>query len=141
MRMPQSPFLCLFLLTLALGAHADPVVVNVRANIGAISKQDVINIFLGPYRGLPNGELAQPINQHESNAIRDDFYRLLVNKRAHEIKAYWSRLMFSGKIKPPIETESSQEVVALLLKSNRAIGYVDRKEVDNRLRVVLELGP
>jgi hypothetical protein len=129
----------LALLSFGSAARAEPVVVVSAASaIGQLSHDEVVNIFLGRYRSLPSGGLAIPIDQPENAVIRAEFYRRLVNKNINEINAYWARLVFSGKTAPPRQVDSATGFFQLLMASPDAIGYVDRSQVDRRLRVVLE---
>jgi hypothetical protein len=79
-----------------------------------------------------------PVDQPEGSVLRAEFYRKLVNKDLNEINAYWSRLIFSGKTAPPRQAANAAEVVALLSGSPGGITYVERSQVDGRLRIVLE---
>lgn len=118
---------------------AEPVVVvSAASSIGPMSQDEIINIFLGRYRRLPTGGAAQPIDQPESSALRAEFYRKLVNKDVNEINAYWSRLIFSGRTSPPLQATSVSEVIVLLLRRPNGIAYVERAQVDKRLRIVME---
>ena len=146
---PQFPALLsllslLTLLTLLATplAEAEPVVVvNAGSTIVSLSRDQVINIFLGRYRQFPSGVTAMPIDQPAEHPLKAQFYRLLVNKDLAEINAYWARLIFSGKTTPPRQAASSAEVLDWLANTHGAIGYVDRNMVDARLRIVLELTP
>ncbi len=124
---------------LASPVLAEPVVVvNAASPIRQLSRDEIINIFLGRYRGLPDGGTAQPIDQPETSALRAEFYRKLVNKDVNEINAYWSRLIFSGRTAPPLQATSVDEVIVLLLVRPGGIAYVERTQVDKRLRIVME---
>jgi len=134
----------LFILTLLLAGlccplAAEPVVV-VRANspVQQLSQDEVVNIFLGRYRSLPGGSTALPVDQPDSSALRAEFYRRLVNKNLNEINAYWSRLIFSGKTAPPQQAGSAAEVLLIVSSSPAGIAYVEREQVDKRLRIVME---
>ena len=70
--------------------------------------------------------------------MRADFYRRLVNKDLNEINAYWSRLIFSGRTSPPLQASSSADVIVWLLGQPGGVAYVDRTQVDKRLRIVME---
>ena len=131
--------LFIVLLLLGRGTCAETVVVvNVASPINQLSQDEVINIFLGRYRRLPNGGTAIPIDQPESSALRAEFYRKLVNKDLNEVNAYWSRLIFSGRTSPPLQAANAAEVVTLLMGSASSIGYIDRSQLDKRFRVVME---
>lgn len=117
------------------------VVVNARAGVDALSREQVVNIFLGRYRLLPGGLAAQPIDHPDMAGERARFYRLLVDKSPSEIDAYWARLIFSGKTPPPRRPLSAQEHIAWLLRDRGAVAYMDRQQVDARLRIVHSLEP
>jgi ABC-type phosphate transport system substrate-binding protein len=136
---PISLLIAFLGLTAAGSVGAEPVVVvNARSGIERLSKDEVINIFLGRYRRLPNGIAALPIDQPEISALRAEFYRKLVNKDLNEINAYWSRLIFSGKTAPPRSAESAPEVLAWVAGNPGGVAYVERSQLDSRFRIVLE---
>jgi hypothetical protein len=124
---------------LVTGVRAEPVVVvNTASATQHLSQDEAINIFLGRYRRLPNGETAIPIDQPDSSTLRAEFYRKLVNKDLNEINAYWARLIFSGRTSPPLQAAQSADVIELLMVNPGGMAYVDRSQVDRRLRIVLE---
>lgn len=133
----------LLLGSLAGTAAGDPLVVVVSAQqrIERLSQEDVTNIFLGRFRTLPSGLPAAPIDQPANSPLRAAFYQQLVNKDIASINAYWSRLHFSGKATPPRQTNSDGEVLRQLLSQPGAIAYVERRQVDARLRIVFEFPP
>ena len=142
--MKKSMLLALLVVLLVSGGgvNAEPVVVvNAASAVKQLSKDEVVNIFLGRYRRLPDGEMAIPIDQPEGSALRSDFYRKLVNKDLNEINAYWARLIFSGRTSPPVQAASAAEVTALLTRSVSSVAYVDRSQADKRFRIVLEFPP
>lgn len=117
------------------------VVVNAGSGVEHLSRDQVINIFLGRYRVFPSGLAALPIDQPANLPLKAQFYRKLVNKDLEEINAYWARLTFSGKTSPPRQGDSSAEVMDWLARNRGAIGYIERDMVDARLRIVLEFAP
>lgn len=129
----------MLLLSLSALVSAEPaVVVNAESGLMHLSQDQVINIFLGRYRRLPDGGTALPIDQPESSTLRAEFYRRLVNKDLNEINAYWSRLIFSGRTLPPVQAANAAEVQFLLLGNPGGIAYMERSQVDRRFRIVLE---
>jgi ABC-type phosphate transport system substrate-binding protein len=123
-------------------ALADVVVVtSAQSGVERLSPNDVTDIFLGRYRKLPSGESAVPIDQPAGSSLKAAFYRQLVNKEPAEINAYWARLYFSGKTSPPLQAASPAEVLSLLASTPGAIAYIERKQLDARFRVVLDLAP
>ena len=117
------------------------VVVDAKSGIERLTQEDVINIYLGRSRKLPTGTVAIPIDQPLADTLRADFYRALVDKNLSEINAYWARLYFSGKTKPPEQAKSAAEVLAHVVGVPGGIGYIDRSKIDDRVRIVLSLRP
>ena len=87
---------------------------------------------------LPSGLPAMPIDLPDESPQRAEFYRQLVNKSPSEIKAYWSRLMFSGGARPPVAAGNAEEQMKLLSNTPGAIGYMERAAVDGRFKIVFD---
>lgn len=120
-------------------AWADLVVVtNPKSGIDRMSREEVVFVFLGRWRQLPSGIAAVPIDLPIDSPERAAFYRQLVSKSPSEIKAYWSRLMFSGGARPPLSPDSREEQIRILASTPGAIGYLDRSAVDNRMKIVFD---
>lgn len=121
----------------ALTGHADvAVVVNPDSDVTQLTRNEAINIFMGRYRKLPNGDTAIPVDLAPEKAR---FYRQLVEKELSEINAYWARLMFSGQASPPQQMQSVEDVQNVILNNRGAIGYMDSDMVTEDMRVVLIL--
>lgn len=130
-------FLCLFLT--AGAASADLVVVSSsKSGIDRLSRQEVVYLFMGRLHQLPSGVQAVPLDAAVNSPERADFYRLLVNKDLAEIRAYWSRLVFSGGSRPPQVVDSKEELMRLLNSYPGTIAYIERSKVDPRLRILFD---
>ncbi len=71
---------------------------------------------------------------------RDEFYRLLTGKNPSQIRAYWSRMVFTGRALPPAESSNADDARRLLLENSSAIGYLPSSYADDpSLRVLLRL--
>jgi len=112
------------------------VVVAADTPINNLSKSQVAKIFLGKSRRFPNGSRAVPLNQNEGNSDRDDFYRLVSGKSPSQIKAHWSKLIFTGRGQPPKEAADSDAVKYLLANNRVNIGYIDRAAIDDSVKIV-----
>lgn len=120
--------------------HADLVViVQADSEITQLEHSEVINIFMGRYKRLPNGLQAQPLDIEGESAERREFYHKLVDKTLPEINAYWARLMFSGRTMPPHGLKNQLEVVEKVASDPAAIGYVERKNLTPRVKEVYAL--
>ncbi len=122
-----------------LPARAEMVViVGAGSGIEHLSRQEVINIYMGRYRKLQNDEVAVPLDIAGESAERRYFYRLLLDKTLAEINAYWARLIFSGKTTAPEEVGSQREVLERVARDPAAIGYVEKQNLNARVKAVYE---
>jgi ABC-type phosphate transport system substrate-binding protein len=117
------------------------VVVNPNSGVDKLSKDEIIDIFLGRYRKLPSGKVALPIDVAEASSERARFYQLLVKKSSSEMSSYWARLVFSGQTSPPFQVPDTRTALELVQSSPNAIAYVDRASVTANVKVVFELKP
>ena len=115
------------------------VVLNAQSTVDQLSKTQVVNIFLGHSRELPNGVPASPVDLPFGMTEKADFYQTLVNKDLDQIAAYWSRLVFAGSTSPPVQASNVQEVLQYVGSHRGAIAYMERRNVDARVKVVLSL--
>jgi ABC-type phosphate transport system substrate-binding protein len=128
-------------LGLSLGmsvAHAEVVaVVSERSTVTSLSKNQVVDIFLGRAARFPNGSQAVPIDQAEGTAARDEFYARFAGKTAAQLKAHWSKIIFTGRGQPPRAVSDSSETKKMLAQNPNAIGYIEQADVDSSVRVLL----
>jgi ABC-type phosphate transport system substrate-binding protein len=131
----------LLLASAALPAQAEDwvLIANPRAGVTQLTRDEVINIYLGRFRYLGTGIAADPIDLSANSALRTRFYRQLVDKNPAEINAYWSRLLFSGKTRPPRVIASSDEAMHLVSRLPSALAYVERSKVNGNVMVVFEM--
>jgi ABC-type phosphate transport system substrate-binding protein len=135
-------FVMLALTLQSAGAVDTPgivVIVNPQSGVEKLSKDEVIDIFLGRYRKLPGGRVALPIDVAESSTARARFYQMLVKKSSSEMSSYWARLVFSGQTSPPFQVQDAKTAIELVQSSPNAIAYVDRSAVSADVKVVFEL--
>nr|WP_241664486.1 hypothetical protein [Ningiella ruwaisensis] len=115
------------------------VVVSTNNSTSSLSKKDVIDIYMGRFNTFPNGDKAEPIDLSEGSAEKRVFYEQLVGKSERKVKAYWSRLLFSGRASPPLQANSPNEVKALLNESANAIAYIPQSDVTPEMKIVYQL--
>lgn len=113
------------------------VVVNPKSAAASMTADQVASIFLGKSSTLPSGATAAAADQAEGSAVREQFYSKVAGKQAAQVKAAWSRLVFSGKATPPKELGSSAEVKKFVAANPDAIGYIEKSAVDGSVKVVL----
>ena len=113
-------------------------VVSAKSAVVALNKSQLADIFLGRVARFPNGVRAVPIDQADGSVARDEFYLRLAGKSAAQLRAYWSKILFTGRGQPPLTVANSDEVKRRLIGNPAAIGYIESNRVDGSVRVVLE---
>ncbi len=118
-------------LALALPAMAEVVVVvNPKAADSSMSKDQVAQFFLGKSSSMT------PVDQPESAPIRAEFYKKVTDKDASQVKALWSKLVFTGKATMPKEAADSAAVKKAVAADPKAIGYIEKSAVDGSVKVI-----
>jgi len=133
----KALLLCSTLLTMHAAFAQVAVVVGAKSDIGALTSDQVSALFLGKSDKFPSGTTALPLDQTAGSAIRGLFYDKVTGKNEAQVKAAWSRLVFSGKGTPPKEIASSAEVKKLVASNPNTIGYIEKSAVDSSVKVVL----
>jgi ABC-type phosphate transport system substrate-binding protein len=129
------PVLAFFIASAPLAADEVPVV-SAKSTVTKLSKTQLADIFLGKATRFPDGGQAVPIDQSEGTAARDEFYFQIAGKSAAQMKAYWSRIIFTGRGQPPRAVPNSSETKTLIAANTNTIGYIEPHLVDDTLRVV-----
>ena len=120
-------------------ARADVVaVVSVRNPIVSLSKAQIIDIFLGRTNRFPNGSEAVPVDQEEGSPARDEFYASFGGTTAAQLKAYWSKIIFTGRGQPPKTAPNAAAIHKLLASNPQVIAYVERSAVDDSMKILAE---
>lgn len=116
------------------------VVVNAESGVSELSRDQVVNIYMGRYSGLPSGITAFPV---DLQPLKQDFYEGLVNQTLSELNSYWARLVFSGRASPPRQLPDAAAVLEVVSNNKGAIGYLDAADVkeSDGVQVVFELAP
>ena len=139
-----TPPLALTALCLSLGlvsaAHADlAIVANKDYSGSSITIEVVRDLYHGKSKTLPNGEYAKVVDQPSGSDSRDQFLAGVLEQSESELNRYWSKLIFSGKGRPPEVLESADAVKRWITLNPEGIGYIDSKDVDRTVKVLLKV--
>jgi ABC-type phosphate transport system substrate-binding protein len=129
-------------LVASAGLLADEVaVVSAKSTVTTLSATQVADIFLGKSTRFPDGSPAVPVDQSEGTLARDEFYTRIAGRSPAQMKAYWSKIIFTGRGQPPKAVPGSSEAKKLIAANANTIGYLEPKLVDDTLRVVTVTQP
>ncbi|MBV1884752.1 MAG: phosphate ABC transporter substrate-binding protein [Gammaproteobacteria bacterium] len=130
----------LLMISVSMTTYADIVVVVHPDNpLTQASNAEVSKIFLAKTKTFSNGEKIKLLDLEEGHELRDQFYQSVANKTPSQVKAYWSRLIFTGKGQPPQVLLDSDEIVEAIEEDANGIGYIDPDSVTDSVKVILTL--
>lgn len=126
----------LALLMFSAVLHADDaimVVANTKQVELSLSKQEVRNLFLGGSVGYTLNAVALP-PRHRTRVL---FNTKVIGLTEARIQSYWAQMRFSGRKKPPLQLDSTNEVIQFLVQNEGAIAYLPADvDVPEELSVV-----
>jgi len=109
------------------------VIANTASASSSLSVKDVKKIFLGKNNSMT------PVDQSEGSATRNTFYQKAAKKDESQMKAYWSKMIFSGKAVPPEIAADDAAVKAWVAGNKNGVGYIDSGSVDETVKVLLTI--
>jgi len=109
------------------------VIVNPANPATSMTSAQASQFFLG------KSPMFTPVDQAESSPIRTEFYKKICDKDPSEVKAIWSKLVFTGKASAPKEYHSNAEVKKAVAANPTGIGYIEVSAVDSTVKVVTTL--
>ena len=122
-----------FAVLAATNIQAEDIVVIVNPAAKAISKDQIADLYLGRSGGLT------PIDQTAGSAIYVQFYKQATGRDVAQVKAIWSRILFTGRGLPPKPLPDSAAVKQAIAANPNAVGYIEKSAVDASVKVVLPL--
>ncbi len=138
---PASIFRCLvFIIFLCVPAISSAdVAIIANKSTPRLEKEYISRIYSAKIKVMPNGKKVSPMDLPDGDKDRSVFYRHMSNKNEVQMRAYWSRLVFTGAGDPPVVVDDSEEVLSYIREHENAIGYVNTKYVDGSVKVLMVL--
>jgi ABC-type phosphate transport system substrate-binding protein len=131
----QTSALIALILAVFTGANvqADEIVAITNLAATPISKQQIVDLFLG------RASAWTPIDQTVDSEIYVDFYKKATGHDTAQVKAIWSRIVFTGRGRPPKQQPDSAAVKKAIAANPNAVGYIKKSAVDASVKVALVL--
>ncbi len=67
--------------------------------------------------------------------VHKEFAKKVLGKSSSQLKAYWAKLVFTGKGTPPKQINSDAEMIKLVAANPNLIGFVNAASVDDSVKV------
>jgi ABC-type phosphate transport system substrate-binding protein len=119
-------------------SYAGVSVIVHPSNNSSFDDSTINRIFTGKEKSFSNGNKAIPIGQESGSAVAEEFNTKVLNKSSAQLKAYWSKLIFTGKGTPPKEAANDAEVIQSVSSNPDTIGFVSSGSVTGDVKVVKE---
>jgi ABC-type phosphate transport system substrate-binding protein len=132
--------LLLLVLLLAAGAVRPAelvVIVSARNPLTALRPEQVADIFLAQTGRFPGGDEAVALDLPLGSPLREEFYSRVAARSPALMKAYWTKMVFTGRGQPPRELPSSAAVRKMVAENPSMIGYIDRNALDASVKAIL----
>ena len=114
------------------------VIVSSLNSVKTLTRDHVEDIFLGRMQQFPNEQRALPIDQAEGSAVRERFNMEVLGRTSAQVRTHWSRILFTGRGRPPRSVASSEDMLQAVAADVHAIGYIERRFVNGSVVVVFE---
>jgi ABC-type phosphate transport system substrate-binding protein len=127
---------CLLLCAGMANAAELVVIVSAKNPVTALHPDQVADIFLTQTGRFPDGEQAVALDLPLGSPLRDTFYSTMAGKSPAMMKAYWTKMVFTGRGQPPRELGGSAAVRRMVADNPAMIGYIDRAALDASVKAV-----
>jgi hypothetical protein len=112
------------------------LVVHINNPTVALSRSQVIDLYMGKFVAFPDGSKAIPVDIEDDLETRRRFYEALVGMPLARVNAYWSKVKFSGRARPPTQQKDEKAVLVFIMETENAIAYIHESNVTGNVKVV-----
>ncbi len=120
-------------LSLAANALAGDIVVIMARGAESLTKEQVANLYLGRSTDY------KPLDLPEGTGLHDTFYKRATDRDYSQVKALWSRLVFTGHAQAPKVLADAGAMKKAVAADPKSVGYIDSDDLDASVKVVLTL--
>lgn len=126
-------------LVLIGSTQAGIVIIGHPSNSNTINVAELQRLYTGKTSSFANGDAVVPLNLSDANPLRASFDENALGRSSSQIKAYWSKLVFTGKGTPPKEVDSEAEIIKLVSSNPNILGYVSSSADVSGVKVLLNI--
>ncbi len=130
-----SSFILVSSFMLPAFASAEVEVIVHPSNGAALDLDSIQRIFLGKTRAFPGGGEAVAISAKEGSPEETEFTEKVLSKTPKQLKAYWAKMVFTGKGTPPRQVDSTAEMLQLISANPNLIGFVPAGSANGSVKV------
>lgn len=135
----------LFAVTMFLGlawaAHASGQVVVIAHKsvpIDTIKKSVLLDLYACDLKKWSDGQPVIVFDLKSQSDVKMAFYNYL-GKSSSRMKSIWLKKMLSGEGEPPEAMNSEEELLAKVVSTAGAIGFISKNKMRDQVKVLLEI--
>lgn len=98
-----------------------------ESNLAEMDQQTITRLFLGKVKSFPDGSPARPVVQRDGMEAANRFNERVLNRSSSQLKAYWSKLLFTGRGQPPEVVADDEKMLTEVAADPASIGYISGK--------------
>jgi len=99
------------------------LIVSAANPSNGLSRAEVAGCYLGETRQWPNGDQVVVLDQSAKSPVRAAFSQAVLGRTVDAVQIHWMKLITAGRGRPPL-TASEEDIVNLVAKERRMVGYV-----------------
>ncbi len=124
---------------MSLPCFAEIVVVgNKSIATDSLTAKQVSKLWLAKSKLIPGGGKPAVVDHAKGSPAYEDFYKNVVKKNSSQLKAYWAKIIFSGKGTPPKAMANDAAVIEWVASTPGGLGYVDSTSVNETIKVLFK---
>jgi ABC-type phosphate transport system substrate-binding protein len=110
------------------------VIVNPANPASSMTVAEVTKLFTGSKTSFSDGSKAELVTNKGS--VNSEFLSKVLGKTQAQLKATWSRIVFSGNGLEPKALADNAAVKRFVAGNPKAIGYIDASAIDSTVKAV-----
>jgi len=118
---------------------AEVAIIANTASGGSLDAKTAKKLFLGKTKSVSGMTGVVLVGQADASPVKAEFTKKVTKKKLGKYKAYWSKMIFSGKAVPPKELANDAAVKAYVAANPNAVGYIDAASLDASVKVLLRV--
>jgi ABC-type phosphate transport system substrate-binding protein len=112
------------------------IVVHPDNPITTVERDFLRDAYLKKATDWGGGATIRPVDLATRFAVRDAFTHEVLRKTPSQLRKYWNQQIFSGKGTPPVEAGTLAELLAYVVATPGAVGYLPAGASPGRAKVV-----
>jgi hypothetical protein len=122
---------------LSLSARAEPViVVHPSCPVTRLGRDEARRLLLGEDLSWSNGDATQLVEIRGDDPAVAAGYQAIARKTPSQIRAEWNRLVFAGRVNPPLRFGTAAEARAAVGRLPGAFAVIDSSAADTSVKIV-----